>query len=95
MIDTLKLSKRLQAANMPEAQANAFAEGLSESLREDYVTREYLDSRLSVLGHDIDSRLAKLKEELTFRMFLITVAVVGLANGALFWMLSNLIHSLK
>lgn len=89
MIDTLKLSKRLQAANMPEQQAEAFAEGLSESLREDYVTREYLDSRLNVLGHDLDSRLAKLKEELTFRMVIVTVAVVGLGNGALFWALSH------
>lgn len=46
MIDTLKLSKRLQSANMPEAQADALAEGLNESLKESYVTREFLRSEL-------------------------------------------------
>lgn len=47
MIDTLKLSKRLQAAQMSEIQAEALAEGLNDSLKESYVTREYLDSRLA------------------------------------------------
>ena len=47
MIDTLKLSKRLQAAQMSEAQADALAEGLNDSLKESYVTREYLDSQLA------------------------------------------------
>jgi hypothetical protein len=49
MIDTLKLSKRLQAAQMSETQAEALAEGLNDSLKESYVTREYLDSRLAQL----------------------------------------------
>jgi hypothetical protein len=43
----------------------------------------------------LDSCLAKLREELTFRMVIVTLAVVGLADGALYWALSNLIHSLK
>ena len=47
MIDTLKLSKRLQAAQMSETQAEALAEGLNDSLKESYVTREYLDTRLA------------------------------------------------
>jgi hypothetical protein len=53
MIDTLKLSKRLQAAQMPESQADALAEGLNESIKESYVTREYLDSRLSRLKAEL------------------------------------------
>lgn len=44
MIDTLKLSKRLREAQMP--QAEAMTEGLAESLRERYETREYLDARV-------------------------------------------------
>lgn len=47
MIDTLKLSKRLQAAQMSAPVADALAEGLNESLKESYVSREYLDSRLA------------------------------------------------
>jgi hypothetical protein len=47
MIDTLKLSKRLQAAQMSETQAEALAEGLNDSLKESYITREYLESRLA------------------------------------------------
>lgn len=49
MIDTLKLSKRLQEANLPKEQAEALAEGLNESLKESYVTREHLDARLNRL----------------------------------------------
>jgi hypothetical protein len=60
MIDTLKLSKRLQAAQMSETQAEALAEGLNDSLKESYVTREYLDSRLA----QVEVRLSRLKAEL-------------------------------
>ena len=63
MLDTLKLARRLEAANLPKAQAEALAEGLNESRKENYVTNERFD-----LG------LAKLKNELVFWMF----GVVGL-----------------
>lgn len=49
MIDTLKLTKRLTAAHMPTEQAEALSEGLAESLKESYVTREYLKAELDVL----------------------------------------------
>jgi hypothetical protein len=49
MIDTLKLSKRLVAAHMPAEQAEALADGLAESLKESYVSREFLDARLAAL----------------------------------------------
>lgn len=54
MIDTLKLSKRLTAARMPAEQAEALSEGLAESLKESYVTREFLDARLASLKSEID-----------------------------------------
>jgi hypothetical protein len=37
MIDTLKLSQRLQAAQMPKTQADAVAEALNDSLNESAV----------------------------------------------------------
>jgi hypothetical protein len=49
MIDTLKLSRRLQEAKMPQEQAEALAEGLHESLKESYVTNDKLDVALSKL----------------------------------------------
>jgi hypothetical protein len=70
MIDTLKLSKRLQAAQMSGTQADALAEGLNESLKESYVSREYLDSRLS-----------RLKTELIFWI----VGTVGLGTFINHW----------
>lgn len=63
MLDTLKLARRLQEAKLPQEQAEALAEGLNESLKESYVSREFLDSRLS-----------QLKTELIFWMF----GIVGL-----------------
>lgn len=64
MIDTLKLARRLEAANMPKDQAEALAAGLRESLKESYVTNESFE-----LG------LTKLKTELVVWM----VGTVGLA----------------
>jgi hypothetical protein len=53
LIDTLKLTKRLKAAHMPDEQAEALSEGLAESLKESYVTREFLDARLAQLRNEI------------------------------------------
>jgi hypothetical protein len=49
MIDTLKLSNRLKAAHMPAEQAEALSAGLAESIKESYITREFLDARLAAL----------------------------------------------
>jgi hypothetical protein len=71
MIDTLKLARRLQDANMPKEQAEALAEGLLESLKESYVTNDKLDVALF-----------KLKTELTI-WIVGTVGLGVLANH--FW----------
>jgi hypothetical protein len=47
MIDTLKLSRKLQEAKIPQEQADALAEGLHESLKDSYVTNEKLDVALA------------------------------------------------
>ena len=58
MIDTLKLSNRLKAARMPPEQAEALSEGLAESLKESYVTREALKAEVDVLKWMVGFNLA-------------------------------------
>jgi hypothetical protein len=74
MIDTLKLSKRLQEASMPREQADALAGSLAEGVQENFVTKETLQAEL-----------AKLKAELVFWV----VGTVGLGTlvqiGLHFW----------
>jgi hypothetical protein len=69
MIDTLKLSNRLKAAHMPPEQAEALSEGLAESLKESYVTREFFDARRAEDRAYLDTRLASLRSELVMWMF--------------------------
>lgn len=68
MIDTLKLTNRLVAAHMPRDQAEALADGLAESLKESYVTREFLDARRAEDRSYLDTRLAALRTELVMWM---------------------------
>jgi hypothetical protein len=75
MIDTLKLTKRLKAAHMPDEQAEALSEGLAESLKESYVTREFLDSRLETLEARFDAKLATLRNEIV--MWLVGTVALG------------------
>jgi hypothetical protein len=81
MIDTLKLSKRLTAAHMPAEQAEALADGLAESLRESYVTREFLDARRAEDRTYLDTRLAALRTELVMWV----VGTVGLGTLVNHW----------
>ncbi|HEY4783286.1 MAG TPA: hypothetical protein VIH54_15825, partial [Chthoniobacterales bacterium] len=62
MIDTLKLSKRLQQAKLSAEQSEAIAEALAEA---DYLTKSELGA---VTGFRIELRaeLAKLKNELVY-----------------------------
>lgn len=57
MIDTLKLSKRLQEADLPKNQAEAIAEGIRENL----VTNEKLVAELAKLQADITTRLLEMQ----------------------------------
>jgi hypothetical protein len=81
MIDTLKLSKRLVAARMPAEQAEALADGLAESLKESYVSREFLDARRAEDRSYLDTRLAALRTELVMWV----VGTVGLATLINHW----------
>jgi hypothetical protein len=53
VIDTLKLSRKLQEAKMPQEQADALAEGLHESVKDSYVTNEKLDVALAKLRTEL------------------------------------------
>jgi hypothetical protein len=68
MIDTLKLSKRLQEASLPKNQAEAVAEGLAEALKENFVT---------------NVELQKLRVELIFWIIGTQVLATGVVLGAM------------
>jgi len=67
MIDTLKLSKMLQAAGMETKAAEGIADALRES-QTDYITRDHLDLKLS-----------ELKLELQ-KFMLVTFVIVAIAQ---------------
>ena len=65
LFDTLKYVERLKATGVPEAQAKAEAEVLSEALAEafstrDLVTRDHLDHRIQEVRTEIQSVRADL-----------------------------------
>jgi len=53
VFDTLAYSKRLKAAGVPEAQADAQAEALAEAVTAQLVTRDHLDLRIGEVKADI------------------------------------------
>jgi hypothetical protein len=80
MIDTLKLSKGLQKAGMPDAQADAIAEAINES-EGSYVTRQDLESAVSRL----ELRLTKLIDDARHHTLLAIGLLVLAQIGLHFW----------
>jgi hypothetical protein len=60
MIDTLKLSRRLQGAGMNQRQAEELAEGLAEGLSTAAVSREHFDAKLDAFYWRIIAAVAGL-----------------------------------
>ena len=56
MIDTLKISRRLESANFSEKQAEELADILREAVVGDLVTKDHLDTRLA----QTDARIAQM-----------------------------------
>jgi hypothetical protein len=83
MFDTLKLAQRLQAAGMPQRQAQDMASALAETITGDLVTREHLDLRLAETEARLRTEIANLRSEL-IRWFIGTAAVIIGAVAALF-----------
>ena len=69
VFDTLKFAERLKAAGVPEAQAKAEAEVISEALAEalshrDLVTRDHLDMRIQEVCTEIQELRTELHKEI-------------------------------
>jgi hypothetical protein len=56
MIDTLKISRRLENANFSEKQAEELADIIREAVEGDLVTKDHLDARLA----QTDARIAQM-----------------------------------
>lgn len=76
-IDTHKTIQKLMAKGYTEKQAEGFVEALTES---DLVTRDYLDSRLSVLKSDI---MAEMYKALLIHGLIVVATIVAVAKA--FW----------
>jgi hypothetical protein len=90
MIDTLKISRRLENANFSEKQAEELADILREAVEGDLVTKDHLDARLGQTDARIaqmDARIAQMEARLIRWMIGLTLAGVGtwvaLARAAL------------
>ena len=75
MIDTLKISRRLESANFSEKQAEELADILREAVVGDLVTKDHLDARLA----QTDARIAQMEARLIRWMIGLTLAGVGIS----------------
>lgn len=81
MIDTLKLSNRLQEASMPKDQADAIAEGIAEGITGDYVTKQDLE----IAVNRLELRLSKLVNDARNQTLLAIGLLVLAQIGLHFW----------
>ena len=82
MIDTLKISRRLESANSSEKQAEELADILREAVVGDLVTKDHLDTRLAQTDARIaqmDARIAQMEARLVRWMIGLTLAGVGIS----------------
>jgi hypothetical protein len=80
MIDTLKISRRLENANFSEKQAEELADILREAVEGDLVTKAHLDARLAQTDARIaqmDARISPMEARLIRWMIGLTLAGVG------------------
>lgn len=78
LFDTLKFSRRLQAGGVPLAQANAFAEALSEATADDLATKTDIAN--------LQAAIANVKSEIMKFMVLQTFTVIGAVIAIMHWM---------
>jgi hypothetical protein len=89
MIDTLKISRRLENANFSEKQAEELADIIREAVQGDLVTKDHLDARLAQTDARIaqmdariaqmDARIAQMEARLIRWMIGLTLAGVGIS----------------
>ena len=59
-LDTLKFTKRLEAAGPPSAQAEAIAEAFGEATGTELVTKDYLKAEIETAKNDLIKWIAGL-----------------------------------
>ena len=81
--DTLKFANKLKAAGVPDKQAEAEAEALSEALEvnlKELVTKEFLHNELRDLEHRIDTRFERIDGELKLSRWMLGVLLAGVIS---------------
>jgi len=73
VFDTLAYAKKLKAAGVPDAQAEAQAQALAEAISTDLVTKDYLDARIADLRIDLIKWMVGIA--ITLAALLITILV--------------------
>ncbi len=74
-VDTHKTIQKLMAKGYTEKQAEGFVEALTES---DLITKDYLDSKLSVLKSDI---MAEMYKALLIHGLIVVATIVAVAKA--------------
>ena len=81
--DTLKFANKLKSAGVPEKQAEAEAEAISEALEvnlKDLVTKEYLDAKLQQELAPIRTDLAVLKADSVTIKWMMGIIIAGVMS---------------
>ncbi len=81
--DTLKFANKLKSAGVPEKQAEAEAEALSEALEvnlKDLVTKEYLDTKFQKELAPILTDLAVLKADSITLKWMMGILIAGVMS---------------
>ena len=81
--DTLKFANKLKSAGVPDKQAEAEAEALSEALEvnlKELVTKEYLRNELRDVEHRLDARFERIDGELKLNRWMLGFLVAGVLS---------------
>ena len=79
--DTLSYARRLKAAGVDEAQAEAHAEAVRDAITEGVATKDDLDRGLASLRTDMAELRAEFKADVANLETRLTVRFVGIAVG--------------
>lgn len=87
-LDTLKFSKKLITAGVPQQQAEAYAEALADIAQEQLATKHDLQQLETRLENKIDTKINLLRHELTMRLGGLIITSVGIAIAVLGFLIS-------
>lgn len=79
--DTLKFANKLKSAGVPDKQAEAEAEALSEALEvnlKELVTKEYLSREIRDIEQRIDMRFEHIDGELKLMRWMLGMVLAGI-----------------